>query len=127
MPINPMPASQANSHDAYQVHIMDATSRRVLQPRDKAEQLALANGTTVIARASATYTAGQTIAVYGDGLSEIATYMHDNDTFDWYKTGMSIGPEPGVAETTDYPAVPAMKFVKFVKFSGASALAGAYQ
>lgn len=97
---------------------------------NKAEQLAEWNNTTVIARASATYTADQTIAVWGDANSEQALFMRDATEFAYYKTGLALTKSAG--NTTEYLPLdfntdePTL-FVKFVKFAGANTLAYSYR
>lgn len=116
-PLTPMETFPVTSGDPNRVYRESATAGSpLLQSRRKAEQLARANGTTVLDRATPTWTADQIIAVICNGDSEIATFMHDQPTFNSYQGDAKW--VNGGANGPDY------KTVKFVKFVGANALAG---
>lgn len=104
-----------------EVTVSSATGRAPLESQDKAEAIAAANGTTVLARATPTYTANQVIAVHFDGLAERAVFCDSSALFDYYKTDASLV----AASPSYYGANTAVitKWVKFVKFAGANLLA----
>lgn len=121
----PIP-TQAQTLDANLIHLTDLTSRRQLQPRWKAEQLRVNNAGTVYTQAvPPVWAANQIICVYTDGNLEVATFMPDEDTFDYY-VALAVTPNPGDPYSVTYPVVPNFKSIEFVVFVGANLLAGVY-
>lgn len=91
-----------------------------LQSRGKGRQLARANSTTLLDRATPTWTADQIIVVYFDGSNEKVWFVRTEDEFDdlqgnpdWVGDGVSGSPGDITVRT-----------VNFLKFAGAVNLAG---
>lgn len=91
-----------------------------LRSRRKAEQLAKANATSVVPRDTASWVAGQTLAVYFDGSNESAWYVATEDEFDELRA-RDLGDADLYGEGKPFGQA---REIVFVQFSGASSLAG---
>lgn len=119
--------TQAQTLDSTLIHLTDLTSRRQLQPRWKAEQLRINNTGAVVSTQAVppVWAADQIICVYCDGNFEVATFMVDEATFNYY-VALPITANPGDAINATFQVLPNMKSIEFVKFAGANLLAGQY-
>lgn len=91
-----------------------------LQSRGKGRQLAKANNTTLLARATPTWTADQIIVVHFDGSNEKVWFVRTQAEFD----DLQANPDWVGDGVSGMPTDITVKTVNFLKFAGAVNLAG---
>jgi len=91
-------------------------SSKRLRPRGKGRQLARANNTTLLDRATPTWTADQIIVIYFDGTNERAKFVRLQAEFDDWQTNPDWVASGASGSPTN-------RTVQFLKFAGAVNLA----